>query len=1212
MTDRWTISAVARITDFTICPRCGSKALVVGVCSSCLADLRGPVAIELATATAITVEALEARAAVIDRLPDAEKATAPVATVPAYAPHTAAASPSARPAVARPSSQLSLQSVLAVAGAGLVAIAALFFTFLNPDLEGQQDLRTTIVAITTLVFLGGGWLLARAGLTFSGETVGALGMVFVALDVWSVSRYAQQPLEAWTAAAIATLVASVLMIGIAVLARIRTWLWAATVSLALVPAFFGYGAADEWFAVVGHVATGFAAVAIVAALPMLERRFTGRLRAEHVALVVVRLLLLPVVAIQLVVLTPPAPLDPSLAAAGVMLSLAVISALSARDSLASLWSLGAGALVAIAAAIVPLQDAQSRSGMWLIALVPVAALVALAVLSVVLQPGSARRGGLHRVTVLIGAWLVTLATAVPAALGALRFLVADPVYHQDDDYSLVSLAGVAVPVAAGLLIVFTAPRLARSAASATAVRWVAAASAAWFGAYAVLALTTVTQLTLEARLAIGIAVPIVIALLLWRVPAIAAVPMRLRLPLVVGAHVILLHALVQAWPAGVSGTVAQIAIVATIVLLSVTVARQLRPVHIGAAMTLALFVLSGALDEYTVLKPDVIVALTAALALLAAIAATLVTRLRVEYWYAVLIVTALPFALALGWRLTEDTTWVALPAGVAAALGAVLALSRRPGHVNTLRALGAAMVVPGLAVVAVGVVPALAETSGSPIVLPIVAAVVAVTLPFTAALGRALERRGLSAEDARMTRLAVEASALVTAAIAVVIALLRVAAGFDTTFLVLAIVGLGGAATALFSSRRYGWVISYAAWSGALWCLFALWGVDVLEPYVLPPAIAAAIIGAVAVFRGRPGQWMVLAGLVVGATPSLALLALERGDDTAVAWRLWLLIGSTVLLIALGVAFARISRLASLRLPMLAVAILTAAAGPIAAVNRGIDRAVPPSDAVTYDIIPVLGLAALGAVLAANAAALIAAQTTASTSRWVGVPALAYLLIGTAAGIRQDAVSIWTLFGLMIVYLIGMIVVVTRTRTRTSALPPAWLWFAVAWVASVVSWSQRDVLRVEGYSLPMAIALLAAGVIAWRSTDRAATPNSWPIGFTGSWPLLGPGLFVLFVPSILATFTTPETWRAVFVIVLALVAILLGSRLKLAAPFIGGIAVLPLENVVVFAVQASRDIQSTPWWVTLASAGAVLLAIAVTSERKTSGGGIAARIRDLS
>lgn len=1212
MTDRWTISAVARITDFTICPRCGSKALVVGVCSSCLADLRGPVAVELATATTAAVEALEARAALIDRLPNAERPAAPVATVPAYAPHTAAAAGAPAPVTARPSSQLSLQSVLAVAGAGLVAIAALFFTFLNPDLEGQQDLRTTIVAITTIVFLGGGWLLARAGLTVSGETVGALGMVFVALDVWSVSRYAQQPLDEWTAAAIATLVASVLMIGIAMLARIRTWLWTATVSLSIVPAFFGYGAADDWFAIVGHVATGFAAVAIIAALPLLERRFAARLRAEHVALVVVRLLLLPVVAVQLLALTPPAPLDIYLAASVVMLSLAVLSALSARDSLSSLWSLGAGALVAVSAAILPLQWTELEADMWLIALVPVAALAALALLSVVLQPGSTRHGGLHRVTVLVGAWLVTAAASVPAALGALRFLVSNPVYHPDDDYSLVALVGVCVPLAAGLLLVFAAPRLARSAAAAVTVRWVAAASAGWFGAYAVLALTAVTQLTVETRLAIGIAVPITVALLLWRVPAIGAAPMRLRLPLVVGAHVILLNALVRAWPEGITGTIAQIAIVVTIVLLSVTVARELRPVHVGAAFTLGLFVFSGALGEYTVLRPDVVVALTAALALLTTIAATLVTRLRVEYWYAILVVTAVPFALALGWRLTEDTTWTAVPAGVAAALGAVLTLSRRPGHTPTLRALGAAMVVPGLAVVAVGVVPALAETSGSPIVLPIVAGIVALTLPFTAALGRALEHRGHTAEEARMTRLAVEASALLTAAIAVVIALLRTAAGFDTTFLVLAIVGLGGAATALFSARRYGWVISYAAWSGALWCLFALWGVDVLEPYVLPPAIAAVIIGAVAVFRGRPGQWMVLSGLVVGAIPSLALLALQRGDDTAEAWRLWALIGSAVLLVGLGLAFARLSRLASLRVPVLAVAILTAAAGPIAAVNRGIDRAVPASDAVTYDIMPVLGLAALGAVLAAVAARLIAARLIASPSRWVGVPALAYLLIGTAAGIRQDPVSIWTLFALMIVYLIGMIAVALRTRANASTLPPAWLWFAFAWVASVVSWSQRDVLRVEGYSLPMAIALLAAGVIAWRSTDHRATPNSWPIGFAGSWQLLGPGLFVLFVPSILATFTTPETWRAVFVIVLALVAILLGSRLKLAAPFIGGIAVLPLENIVVFAVQASRDIQSTPWWVTLASAGAVLLAIAVTSERKTSGGGIAARIRDLS
>jgi hypothetical protein len=58
--------------------------------------------------------------------------------------------------------------------------------------------------------------------------------------------------------------------------------------------------------------------------------------------------------------------------------------------------------------------------------------------------------------------------------------------------------------------------------------------------------------------------------------------------------------------------------------------------------------------------------------------------------------------------------------------------------------------------------------------------------------------------------------------------------------------------------------------------------------------------------------------------------------------------------------------------------------------------------------------------------------------------------------------------------------------------------------------------------------------------------------------------------------------------------------------------VLPVENIVVFAVQIGRNIGALPWWITLATAGAVLLVLAVTSERRVGKGqGAAARIRDL-
>ncbi len=185
---------------------------------------------------------------------------------------------------------------------------------------------------------------------------------------------------------------------------------------------------------------------------------------------------------------------------------------------------------------------------------------------------------------------------------------------------------------------------------------------------------------------------------------------------------------------------------------------------------------------------------------------------------------------------------------------------------------------------------------------------------------------------------------------------------------------------------------------------------------------------------------------------------------------------------------------------------------------------------------------------------------------------------------------------------------------RGSVAPPVWVLFALAFVTAVVAWSPRD-LRVEWFSLPLGTALLLAGVQARGRADagsRRGGLDTWPARHTGSWALLAPGLTVMVSASVVATFTDPLTWRAILVMVIALVAILWGASRRLAAPFLLGLVVLPIENVFVFAVQLGRGIEAMPWWITLAVVGAVLLIIAVTSERRAGEGrGVVARVRDL-
>jgi len=236
------------------------------------------------------------------------------------------------------------------------------------------------------------------------------------------------------------------------------------------------------------------------------------------------------------------------------------------------------------------------------------------------------------------------------------------------------------------------------------------------------------------------------------------------------------------------------------------------------------------------------------------------------------------------------------------------------------------------------------------------------------------------------------------------------------------------------------------------------------------------------------------------------------------------------------------------------------------------------------------------------------------TGRWSFVPAGVFLVAGPIATTRDGAVPIFVLYALGLALLALMIVTVVLARRRAVTLPPVWVLFALAWAVMVASWSTREILRVEGYSLPLGLALLAVGVIAMRpgGVEVGRSLTSWPLGFRGSWRLLTPGIVVTLLPSMLATGTDPQTWRAILVLALALASILIGSLRRLGAPFVLGLIVLPIENIVVFAVQLGRSIGATPWWITLATAGAVLLVIAVTSERRSTGEkGVAARLRDL-
>ncbi|MEU7872327.1 hypothetical protein [Dactylosporangium sp. NPDC049140] len=134
----------------------------------------------------------------------------------------------------------------------------------------------------------------------------------------------------------------------------------------------------------------------------------------------------------------------------------------------------------------------------------------------------------------------------------------------------------------------------------------------------------------------------------------------------------------------------------------------------------------------------------------------------------------------------------------------------------------------------------------------------------------------------------------------------------------------------------------------------------------------------------------------------------------------------------------------------------------------------------------------------------------------------------------------------------------------------------------------REVGVAEAYTGPVAFAALVAG---WFAARRNAALTSWTA--------FGPGLLAGLLPSLALVAVTPgDPGRRLVLGAVALAVVLAGARLRLKAPIAAGgvvLAVLAWHEVLLFW-------DYLPRWAPLAMAGAVLVGLAVTYER---------RIRDL-
>ena len=1204
MTKLWSSNAAGYLVRVDLCPRCDSPFAQAGYCWNCHVELSTEAAAKLERASQLAADAIVVRQELIDALPT--RVVAPVAAPVPTSVTPSTVSPSTIAGTPREGSQVSVQSVLAVVGAGLLAVAAIVFTFFNPDLT-DFAVRTTIVAVTTAVFLGGALLLNRAKLQFSAEAVGALGMVFVALDIYAFSHGAPASVSAFVYVGIGTLVSSVVLIVVATLVRIRSWLWLGLLGLASTPAWFGYALDTVWWSIAGHLAVGFLALGVYAAARRLSGKFGNTLRAERGMATALGLVVVGVVVVQyFFTLDEPSGARPF----ATFLALAVLAALATRNQIAPLWSILTGVFFVVAGISILSIWTEPFDSSWIFAHFAFAAMGAVVILVALLRPARLlptlqRRGSLIAALIVVGlAVLPSVVESFDSEFAAFAPVADGRISLADGLASALAL----LAVAAGLVTVRFLVRARQE------TPWIA--GALWFGMATLFDLTVWAALSRTEQVVATEFAAVVLGLLVILVLDRRGALLRTRLPLIVGAHVILVFGAALAWFGSATSLWGGGATVAVLAVLAMTMPRVVRPVYTGAAFAYALLIFWHGLNLAHV---DTIAALslTASLGSVVALGTTLIRRVPIRHWYAILIVTTVPFLIGIISVLSVRSGWTALSTGVTFALALTLLVTRRPGLSRYLRAASAALLVPALAVVIISLGAQLIIVSASPITLSIIAVVVACTLSATELIRGGLVKHGFTETDARLARLWIEISTLVTAVLAELLALVRAAAGLHTSVVVLLILGIGAAAAAFTTHRRYAWPLAAASWTGALWSVWGIFGIQVLEPYILPPAIGAALVGAIFVVRRAPGVGLYSVGLACGVLPTLVVLTFA-GNGGTTPWRTIGLLGGAIILVALGAAAARRpsgSGFGALATPTLIAGIVAAAGGAVESARYawGLDQTWIWTGSPI--LVPVLLLAGGACVIAAVAGRFLVTPTRLERSRWrwVYMPAVLYLALGSIAAVRPGWPAVWTLLGLTILLLGVMIATAVRAQRHPVALPPAWFMISVAWCTAVAGWSDRA-LRVEAFSLPLGVALLAVGVIGMRNSSArpGRNLNSWPVGFAGSWPLLAPGIVLTLLPSVIATGTDPQTWRAVLVISLALAAILIGSLRKYGAPFILGIAALPIENITVFAVQAGHKVNATSWWITLASAGAVLLVIAVTYERRTSGErGIVARMRDL-
>jgi hypothetical protein len=331
-----------------------------------------------------------------------------------------------------------------------------------------------------------------------------------------------------------------------------------------------------------------------------------------------------------------------------------------------------------------------------------------------------------------------------------------------------------------------------------------------------------------------------------------------------------------------------------------------------------------------------------------------------------------------------------------------------------------------------------------------------------------------------------------------------------------------------------------------------------LAAVVLPLGLATSYQLALLLLLGCAGG-LLTAGVVVERT-DVSFAALGAGTALSLLTAAWSLADRDATLLVLSVLTVLFAGVAFRRPEAAGVAALSAG-GLLAA--GGAARGLATDQ--------------VGGMLLLAPAVLVGLTLVLAGIRRIALEAAAVVLAVTAIALTTDDPG-WLSWALAAAGIIALTDALHADR-RIVAAAGGLLLSASSWVRL----ADAGITAPEPYVVPIGLVALALG---WLRVRRDPS--------TRSFAAYSPGLSLLLVPSLVASFDDATLTRPLLLGAAALVVLLVGAQQRLQAPIIIGGAVLAIDALQLIAPYAA----ALPRWLTLGAAGLLLVGVGATYEQR--------------